>query len=215
MREIVGNNIVVFLKRKCDETKDNINGLLVDVTDRTLYIQTSSEAPRIFAVPIENVEFCTTDSLPPKTRQFVNNAVNLGIPSRIQKQIATNTSSNSVVDQPKEVVIDRLNTYINGNCIASIPIPPTFPVDQWNDKIMKVVMGNPEVRAAVIGKVQKSIEYFPGEVYIEIDEVVPPSQVPETGSNTFEMDGSPIAENLNPSQMVGRLNRTVRGIKNE
>jgi hypothetical protein len=215
MREIIGNNIVVFLKRKYDETKDNIAGLLVEVTDRTLYVQTSSEVPRIFAIPKENVEFCTTDSLPPKTRQFVNDTVKLGGPSRIQKQITSNTSSDVIIEKPRKAVINRLNTFVNGDCIASIPIPPTFPVDQWNDKIMKVVMGNPEVRSAVTGKVQKSIEYFPGEVYIEIDEVVPPSQIPEIGSNTFEMDGSPITENLNPSQMIGRLNKTVKGIKNE
>ncbi len=215
MREIIGNTVEVFLKRRYDEAKDNIMGLLVDVTDRTLYVQSCAE--RVFAIPRENVEFCTTDALPPKSRQFVNDVLPRRGPPPAPDPNAPPVNTTKSREEAK--IIDRLNVYINSEHLASIPIPPTFPIEQWNDKIMRVIMGNPDVKTAVAGKIQKSIEYFPGEVYIEVEMVEPPSQMPEIepqqGANTFAMGGSPATEYLNPSQMVARLNKVARGKTND
>ena len=218
MREIVGNNVEIFLKGRRSDAGDNLSGLLIEVTDRTVYIQAGSE--RVVVIPRENIEYCITDSLPPKSREFIGSVMprNNKTPATPERNKAPDPLMSQALKDAKPEEITRLDVFINNEIVAGIPIPPTFPVKEWNDKIMRVIMGNPNVKMFLAGKIQKQIEYRPGRVYIEVEEVVPPSQIPEVVGgnyeNTFSMGASPSAEFLNPSQMVSRLNKVVKDKQN-
>lgn len=211
MKRIIGNKVKVFLKGSEKCTAGDIYGLLIDVTEDNLYVQGHPENPDIFVIPRENVCFCTTHGLPSDERQVVTTSSHHQMP-RSQPQSRPQETRPIRVDEPVHA-IDRLRVFVNEEMIAEIPVPPTFPIAQWNDKIMKVISGNPDVRSSLAGKIQRGLEYYPGEVYIEVEAVEPPSQIPESSHvpNSFSMGGSPITTNLNPSQMAARLNKVVSG----
>lgn len=210
MRLMIGNEIWVFLKKEyINSTFGDIIGILIEVTDDSLYVQSLDEScTRIFAIPRENVAYCTTDEFLKAERNIVRGQPTVGhAPSASEQQEAPVQQG-----QQQEPVIDRLNVYVNKQQVASIPVPPTFPIHEWNENILRVIMGNPEVKASLAGKVQKEIEYYPGEVYITIENIVPPSQMPDVlNENTFQMGGQPTTEFLNPVQMAQRLSKVGNG----
>ncbi|KKM89099.1 hypothetical protein LCGC14_1252100 [marine sediment metagenome] len=206
MRLMIGNEIWVFLKK---EYLGDIFGLLIEVTDDSLYVQSLDESRiHISVVPRENVAYCTTDKFPQDERHIVRGRTT-AVHSESEQ---VETPDPQAQPQQKQSVIDRLNVYVNKQQVASIPVPPTFPIHEWNENILRVIMGNPEVKASLAGKVQKEIEYYPGEVYITIENIVPPSQMPDVlNENTFQMGGQPTTEFLNPVQMAQRLSKVGNG----
>lgn len=212
MRLMIGNEIWVFLKKEyINNTFGDILGLLIEVTDDSLYVQSLDESrTHIFVIPRENVAYCTTDEFPKAERNIARGQPTVGhAPSSYEQQEAPVQQEQP---QQQEPVIDRLNVYVNKQKVVSIPVPPTFPIHEWSEKILRAIMGNPEVKASLAGKVQKEIEYSPGEVYITIEDVVPPSQMPDALSeNTFQMGGQPTTEFLNPLQMAQRLSKVGNG----
>lgn len=202
MRMMIGNEVCVFLKKDYMSTIGDIFGILVEVTDDSLYIQSLDEnKAQVFAVPRENIAYCTTGELPTSTRQVLRTqptAVEVPQPQ----------------PQPQQSIIECLNVYINDQQVTSIPVPPTFPVHEWNEKILRAIMGNPEVKQALAGKIQKEIEYSPGEVYITVGNIVPPSQMPDAiDENVFTMGGQPTTDFLGPMQMAQRLSKVGSGGK--
>lgn len=207
MRELIGNHIGVVLKRGKRNTDCDLYGILVDVAESNLYIQSTDDYEQIFVVPRNNVEYCVTNKMPAKTREFIE-----------QSGAFTGQPDSYPDADEKDEYIEAIRVFINKDLVAEIAIPPTFPVDKWNDHIYGIVMRNHDVKVALAGKVQKAIEYFPGKVYIETSEVQPMSQLPDEQpyANTFSMGGDPAREYVNPSQMVARLNSMVKkGNKSE
>ena len=215
MKRIIGNEIWVFLKSSNSPSGD-IFGLLIDVTDDSLYVQCLGlDNQEIYIISQNNVKYCTTKYLPTAGRV-------------IAKTIISVPQEN--INEEKEELKhpECLDVFINDNMVASIPVPPTFNLSVWNDNIVRVILGNPDVKSLLAGKIQKSIEYYPGEVYIQIteeeeewkeetqDDTILNKQMENQNQNTFVMGGGDAATQfLNPSQMVSRLNSAVRrGKKN-
>jgi len=202
MHKIIGNNIAIFLKEAENGLIGDITGILVDVSEENIYIQDSMNGSKVFIVPRENILYCTTDKITSQKRIIDE-----------QDNIQQYQEKSYPTQQQYQAPIDEINVYVNKQHIVSIPIPPTFRVDVWNDNILRVLMGNSEVQGALAGKVQKGLEYYPGEVYIEVDGVTPPSQMPDYSpgyQSSFSMGGSPAEQYLSPMQMAARLNKVVK-----
>ena len=158
---------------------DIISGILFDYEDDCVYIQNSIDG--LVAIPKENIKYYATNS---------------GTTNHSIENVERHTQSSI------EVLVDSV-------LVANIPIPPTFDLSSFNNNIMRTTLGNPDVQAALTGKVQKSIEYFPGTVNIMTNSALNHEvQSDNSQQNSFVMSssGSPISTFLNPSQMVGRLN---------
>ncbi len=200
MRKMLGDSVAVYLKTSKSDIPD-IVGLLIEVTDDSLYVQ---EGARVFIVPKDNVNYCTANSLPASDRVLLEGQQREG---QVVEPVA------SVPPQPKE-----LKVYVGREQVASIPVPPTFDLSSWHNGIMQIVLGNPDVSSILSHETLKSVEYNPGEVYIEVNT---PERIPEQGGsqpqdqNSFSMGNSnPITQVLSPLQMVTRLqNASKRGKK--
>lgn len=217
MRKLIGYNVEIHLK----DENDPLSGLLVSVDDAELYVQESAESGKVFVVPRTNISYCVTDSVP--------NASRVIEPHHRPQQYTPE------MPQPQQHIVAGvgLRVIIGEDIVEEIPTPPTFNINEWHEDILRVVMGNPAVKMALLGKVQKSIEYYPpqndgewGAVVFDvaIDEEAPVQRVPqkpatgggggEDGQSSFTMSvgNSPVAtEYLSPSQMATRLNSLGRG----
>lgn len=165
-----------------DAVKDvSIYGVLMDVTSESAYIENNTET---FIVPRQKVLYCTIENSSPAEQQ--------------------------VQRDPPAPSPEKLSVYINKEHITDIPVPPTFPLDKWSENIFKVAIGNPDVRSLLAGKIQRAVDYYPGEVYITVEDPQYPIAEHQAQNNSFAMSfgGSPEAEFLNPSQMVARLQNT-------
>jgi hypothetical protein len=184
MKKIIGNEICVFLKTAVDDVPD-LSGLLVDVSEDELYIRDTDEVSRLYIVPRDNIKYCTTDVLPTTERAMM-----------VERPTTDATKPNA------------LEVFLDGNLIAQIPVHPTFKTEEFHDGIMQVVYGNPDVKCALNQRVQKSLEYFPGKVYITSEAV---HDTQSEGQKPFVMGGYGNISNkfMNPSQMISRLNKTV------
>lgn len=114
------------------------------------------------------------------------------------------------VQAPKDTAI---KVFINGEFFTVIPVPPTTDLSTANERVLKIIWGNPDVQSILRGRIQKALEYVPGEVNITLVEDQTP--VPENQTNSqvsFSMGagGSPLTSYLNPSDMVGRLNSLMK-----
>ncbi len=210
MKKAIGNEISVYLKSSDCGIYD-VYGILVDVTEETIYVQSCAEIdPEIFIVPKDNIKFCKTKYLPETNRI---------LPSYSADQPKQNHKEN--IETEEQVQPTCIDVFVNDEKITSIPVPPTFSLDTLNDNILRVIMGNPDVRTILKGKVQKSLEYYPGEVYIEVVDTVEQEQAQEqndsTIQNSFSMNSGNVATQfLNPSEMIQKLNAAVkRGKKND
>lgn len=212
MKKAIGSEVWVYLRSSANTVGD-IFGLLVDVDDDSLYIQSFDTNNQIaYIIPRDNVKYCTTSVLP-----SANLAIDPGEP-KSQQDATSHIIQQAKQEEPKP---DHIDVFVNKALVANIPVPPTFNLDVWNESIMRVIMGNPDMRAMLANRIQKSLEYWPGEVYIELTEEEPQELQPEIEEpvgNSFSMtDGGQkdiTTKFVNPSQMITRLNAAVtRGKK--
>jgi hypothetical protein len=169
-----------------------IYGILFDIEEEYVYIQ-SSTGPLI-TIPKENIKYYTSKS----NQEPAQGDIRL---------------------YESEPIDSDLSVYIDRELITRIPVPPTFDLSSYNDNIMKVILGNPDVAVALVGRVQRSMEYFPGKVYITTDAegdmsepetVMPPSPSPSDNSFAMTGAGGMISSYLQPSQMIGRLSKAAK-----
>lgn len=187
MKKIIGNEVKVILK---NDDIANIYGILIDVTDDSIYVQEGAGAENVYAIPRENVLYCLTDRVAPYRQILSQDDV---------KNIRMNNVPHAV---------QQIDVYVNDHIVANIPVPKNLRVDTWNDGIADLIANNTDVQNALAGKVHKQLDYYPGEVYILVEDIVPPSQMPER-PNTFSMNagGSPMTEFLSPVEMAQRLKK--------
>lgn len=205
MKKLVGNVLEVYLKTE-DEP---LTGILVSVEDGELYIKADAGS-KVFVIPRHNVSYYTTDRVPPSSSRVIEEPLRRATPiEAVPTALPVSTGLGFKV-------------FIGEQLICQIPVPPTFKLDVWHDDIMRVAMGDPDVRSVMLGQVQKAVEYFaPDETgwaelkfTVDVDESAITQQVlPRKSENTFSMGGNPTTEYLSPSQMVARMNKTVKGDK--
>jgi hypothetical protein len=210
MKKVIGSELNVYLKSSMTTIIADIYGLLVDVDEESIYVQGFNvENPELFIVPKDNIKYCKTTMMP---------SANLTVD--VPEQPKNKEPDHVIVQEqpPAAKPVDPyLNVFINEEQVARIPVPPTFNLSEWNDNILRVVMGNPDVKSLLANKVQQSISYWPGEVYIEVSEETVEEPMPQDNDeqNSFSMGGDIAQQFLNPSQMVMRLNSvTKKGKKN-
>lgn len=166
---------------------DIISGIMFEAEEDHIYIRNDSNV--FIIVPKDNIKYYTSESL-----------------HNISQE-------EHVVDAPTS----SLTVYIDNALVSKIPVPPTFNLLEFNDNIMKVVLGDQDVKIALSGKIQKSIEYVPGEISIYTtanDTTIDEKQSDVTQS--FSMSGATgeaVSSYLNPSQMVTRLKNVTKSTK--
>ena len=186
MKNLIGTDIEVYLK--CSNNAEyDVRGILIEVTEKELYVQQGKINHSIFVIPRDNVKYCAISSLPVETKV-------------IQQTESVGMEENPIPDNVLEV-------YINNELATEIPLPPTFKLDVWNDNIMRVIGGNPDVKMILAGRTQKSIDYCPGKVYIE---TVGGEKAVNSDVNTFSMSKDITTEYLNPAEMVTRFNQFLK-----
>ncbi|MFA5023375.1 MAG: hypothetical protein WC523_00260 [Patescibacteria group bacterium] len=187
MKNLIGNMIEVHLKSS-DKDESSIYGILIEVTEGELYVQ-NSETTYIWVIPRDNVKYCTISSLP------LENKIISKHENRQEKQPLGPTP------QPPKNQLSHdniLNIFVNNDKITSIFLPPSLDISVWNDTIANILASNIDVKNALTNRTQKSIDYYPGEVYINTDEVV------ETAQNTFSMNDF-MSKELSPSELITRV----------
>jgi hypothetical protein len=194
MKRLLGKEINVFLK--FDD--DIISGVLFDIDDECVYIQSSVEA--FIAIPKENVKYYASSS-----------------PRHNDDGVRYIEKAEEPRQEVKQPVLDALDVYVDQLFIVKIPVPPTFDLSAFNDNIMKITLGNPDVQAILADRMQKSVEYFPGQIHIITDggnyttpPINEPNIQPPQDSFAMSSSGNPMSTYLNPSQMVSRLNQATK-----
>ena len=190
MKKLIGNKVLVALKT----TANDLEGILVEVEEEVIYVQ----GVKVYVIPRENINYLTTDFIPRADR--VSNFDTIKAKSPI---IAP---SESLLLPPTE-----LKVFLDGQRVTEIPT--SLDLNNWSGDIMTLVVTNPDVRHALSGKIQKSIEYRPGEVYINTADplIIQHEESPET----FAIDEpDPTKQFLNPSQMIARLQNIKKGNEN-
>lgn len=203
MEHIQGKFVKAYLKGE----DDIISGILIGVEHDHVYIQSHPGEDGLFIIPHDNIKYYQT--------------------SKVSFAKSQQTDDHSFQDSEQQFrqTEKALEIFINSEFLTSIPVPPTFNLETYNDDILRVLRGNPEVVAALSGRIQKSVEYYPGRVMINVidapEQTQPVMPRSNTGSSTFSMSGpnAPAVSFLNPSDMVARLNNIGqnknRGNENE
>lgn len=203
MDRLIGIDVEVYLV-----SNDIICGTLFDMEDDCIYIQKGVGS--FITIPKENIKYYVS-------RSFQDNAatpaINYESNSEAQGRVLRSQSKATVpVDNTIEVFVD-------GNSIISIPVIPTLDLSVFSDKIMKVVVGNPDVQMILANRTQKAVEYTPGKIMFFTaegpDAPVFNEPAQPTSADSFAMGGNASSGFLNPSQMVFRLNKLSGEKKNE
>jgi hypothetical protein len=196
VKNLIGNEIDVCFKSSTNSTSGDIRGILLEVTDSEIYVQnTEINNPFVWVIPRDNVKCYIISSLPSINKLICQNQT---IEDNVQE-----IAQNEIIPPQQENILE---IYINNELATTIPVPPTFKLDVWNENIMRILIGNPDVKALLAGKIQKSIDYYPGKVYIDIE-----SEKSIVGQiNTFSMSKDITTEYLNPSEMVTRFNSFLK-----
>lgn len=219
MKKIIGSEIRIYLKTSVSALLSDISGILVDVDEENMYVKSYDVGLEygIFVVARDNINYCTIKSL-----VFEKAPLNYQEEERAQHQSPSRPQyppQEERAVEPQNLQMPHLDVYVNEQLIARIPVPPTFEMMRWSEDIMKVAMSNPDVRFYLSNRVQKSINYYPGELHVEIEDG--PAQVQENNEpmpdNTFSMTmgGNVATQFLNPAEMVTRLNAMKRVRKPE
>lgn len=192
MEHIHGKFLRAYLKGE----EDIISGILIGVEHGHVYIQSAPGEDGLFVIPQENIKYYQTS------------------------KVSFAEEDSPPAPQVKEPEAQGLSVFVDENLVTFIPVPPTFNLNVCTDDILRVAWGNPEVKAALTGRIQKNIEYYPGVIKFNTDAgaPVPAPQPVNKDGNTFSMGGagSPTTSFLNPSDMVARLsNLKNRGNNNE
>jgi len=188
MENFIGIGLDVYLVKQ----EYPIYGILIKIEDSTVYLR--AESGKILIVPRENILYYSADEQ-----------------EAIQQEPVQKTP------EPEVQKESALRIFINGEFFTLIPVPPTMDLSTANERVLKTVWGNPDVQSVLRGRIQKTIEYAPGEINIILVEDSTPS-TPSNAPVSFSIGagGSPLTSYLNPSDMVSRLNNlTKKGDKNE
>jgi len=187
MRRVIGNYVRVMLKKSETSMARDLYGMLIDVSDDSLYVQ-CPEGSDLFVIPKENVCYCITDSMPVADRHVIKSCQN---------------------EEATPVLQNKIDVFVNGELFTSIDVEPTIPISVWNESIARIIGGNPDVQHILHGKIKKEIKYEPGKVSFAVEDVPQPEQ-----NNSFSVSlSSPTTTILSPGQMIERLNNVGRIIK--
>ena len=196
MENIQGNFVRAHLKGR--EIPSEISGILVGIENGHVYIQSHPGEDGLFVIPQENIKYYQTSEV-----------------SFADKQLGS-----APAVHPKEP--EGLSVFVDAEFITTISVPPTFNLNVCTDDTLRVAWSNLDVKAALAGRIQKNIEYYPGVIKFNTDASAQgePTVAPPVSkdNNTFSMGGasSPTTSFLNPSDMVARLsNLKNRGNNNE
>jgi hypothetical protein len=194
MKHIQGKFVKAHLKGR--EFPNIVSGILIGTEDEHVYIQSHPGEDGLLVVPQENIRYYQAS------------------------EVSFAEEEPAPVAPIKEPEVKDLSVFVDNDFIVSIPVPPTFDLNVCTDDILRVAWGNPDVKSALTGRVQKNITYFPGVIKFNTDAAIPVPPTPPISkdSNTFSMSGagSPATSFLSPSDMVARLsNLKNRGNNNE
>ena len=121
------------------------------------------------------------------------------------------------VEEPQEKQEKFINVFVNGEFLTKIQIADDISILNANDNLLKIVYANEDVQKALYNKVQKTLEYSPGEINIILSNDAEDNK--KVVDESFSMDGvgNPLSNYLTPSQMVSRLTniKKKKEIKNE
>jgi len=193
MKHIQGKFVKAHLKGR--EFPNIVSGILIGTEDEHVYIQSHPGEDGLLVIPQENIRYYQASEA-----SFVE-------------------EEPTPLVQSKEPEPKELSVFVDKEFVTAIPIPPTFDLSVCTDDTLRVAWGNPEVKAALTGRIQKNIEYYPGVIRFNTDAgvIVPPAP-PVKDNNIFSMSGvgSPATSFLSPSDMVARLsNLKNKGNNNE
>lgn len=198
MEHLIGNRVWVSLKN--DE--ETLSGILIHVEEYYVYIQMQN-SNNLYVIPKNNVKYYVTNNFSSNSKVLPTLSQPESAPPQAQ-QVAQEENTN---------IPSMLSVFINGDHIVDIPVPPTFKLDVFNDDIMRVVLGSPDVQSILAGRRQKQLEYDTGKVYITtMSEQEEEQHVPGNSgsSNTFSMGGNVGKQFMSGQQMVDMLNKAVR-----
>jgi len=181
--KLIGKTVNVFLKS--GEVK---SGILFDMEEGYVYLQ--SDPALSIIIPQNNVSYYTS------AIAVIKQETNLAE----EQIIGTNT----------------LHVYVDEVRVASITLPDNIDLSSYSDKIMYFSAQDQNVKEALRGKVQMAAEYYPGQLFISTnDGGGKQNALAQNVPTTFGMShsGSPITEFLNPSEMVTRLDTSMKKVK--
>jgi len=191
IKKLAGNRVVVHLKSGFSNSDNILSGVMIDIDNEYICLQ-GEDVHSVYVIPKENISYYVSNVVPSGTNKVVKDVCDTG------------------VSEPGNT-FNRLDVFVNDEYVVSIPVPPTMNLEQWSNSIMTIVLENPDVRVVIDGKVQKSIEYAPGVVNIKVDDMGINNNAP----NVFSMGSlSPVSSFMSPSQMVTRLQNSMRGKHN-
>lgn len=186
MNKLLGNEVEVVIK------EESITGLLFDIDDEFVYLQSG---PKVYSIPKDSV------------RYYISNGINAP-EEETQKSV--------------ERQITLLQVVVDGDLVSEIDTS-AMGVDlndyQSANKFMTIAASDMDVQEALRGRIQVQAEYSPGCLVIETrpdDEYNPSEKVSVVDKVSFSMGGgkNPMADYVNPSEMVKRVDSLVRK-KNE
>jgi hypothetical protein len=113
-----------------------------------------------------------------------------------------------------------INVSINGAFLTKIITPPELNLLSANEDVIKLIYANSNVQEALHNRVQKALEYAPGEANIILleESVEKIESVQDNNEDSFDMNktASPAYNYLSPTEMAQRLsNISKKGKKNE
>ena len=194
MKHIQGKFVKAHLKGR--EFPNIVSGILIGTEDEHVYIQSHPGEDGLLVIPQENIRYYQASEA-----SFVE-------------------EEPTPLVQSKEPEPKELSVFVDKEFVTAIPIPPTFDLSVCTDDTLRVAWGNPEVKAALTGRIQKNIVYYPGVIKFNTDAGIPAPPMPPVSrdNNSFSMSGagSPATSFLSPSDMVARLsNLKNKGNNNE
>jgi hypothetical protein len=192
MKKLIGKSTDVFLKID-DEV---VSGVLFDIDDDCVYLQRAAGV--VITVPKSNIKYVAS-------KNFEKNAASEGIMPKEEGLFG-----------PDNDTFGLLEVFVDSMSVVKLIAPPSLDLSTYSDDIMRLVLSSSEVASSLSGKVQKSLEYAPGQVFITTSEnssVAESIQAPP--SDGFSMTGNGAGSDvmssyLQPSQMVSRLNKVSR-----
>ena len=131
------------------------------------------------------------------------------IPKENIRYYSLNNSQPQPEAETKIPLENSIRVFINGKSLTKIVVPPSMNLSNANEEVLRTIWANTDVQSALRGKIQKTLEYAPGEVNI----ILTDAEVLESQDETsFSMggSGSPLSTYLSPSEMVSRLNNAAK-----
>lgn len=105
------------------------------------------------------------------------------------------------------IIENVVSVYVDKKFVSTVSVGD-IGIDKWDNRIMSAVLADNVLHDALSNRVQKSVEYSPGNVYINTV-----SENNEVKDNCVLKEDPILSTYLNPSEMISRLNNIC--IKNE